>query len=194
MRKFNRSSAALATALLATALILGGCADEAPAPGPAATNANTASTAPAATNDGVIQGPAPKPGDPGLPPLDMKDTIEGRVIGILCYKKNPEAPPVEAKACALQNLPMGGALGVLTEDGTIYINDKDVRTNNKQLEFFVGEIVTVQGQTLADPEPGPGWEGLKVKKFNMKLVRRKGAPAEGTPRQMNVPQNKNAAR
>ena len=181
---------AIATAIVAALLPLAGCTEPEPAPGPAAANANTAAPRTANGNSGVIQGQAPKAGDPGMAPIELKDTIEGRVIGILCHKENPNATPEQATACAKQKVAEGGALGVLADDGTIFINDKDVRTNNTQLQFFIGEIVTIQGQALGDAAPDAGWEGLKVKKFNMKLVRRKGAPAAGTERQMTDPKTK----
>ena len=100
-------------AAAALALALTGCSEPpAPGSGPAATNApsapNTNAAAPAQT--------PPKPGDV-KPPLGMEDTIEGRVIGLICYKQNRNASLEEQKSCATANAAKGGILAVLGSDG-----------------------------------------------------------------------------
>jgi len=165
----------LAACLLA-ASGLGACSD-----GPASKGSGNANvTAPTAN----VAAPA-APGGTGMPgnmpaPLGMEDSIEGRVVAVLCYEKNPNMPAAEAKACAESTSKQGGALAVLGDDGVLYINDEkvDIRRNNKQFEFFIGEIVTVQGQLIGDATR-PKIGSTPVKQFRMKLVRRKKEDGAG---------------
>ncbi len=178
-RRFSIS--ALAAAIAVSSLALVSCGTEPPPPpGNAAAPTNAAppptSNAPVATNG------ATAPTTPG--PLGMENTIEGRVIGLICYKQNPNASVEEAKACATANADRGGALGVLGNDGILYVDEHpDARVTNGKLKFFIGEEVTVQGQMIGDA-PELGWDNVKVKKFKFVLARRKGAAAAGTPKQM----------
>jgi hypothetical protein len=157
-------------------------------PAPSASPTTNAPQAPA-TN---APAPAPTPPKPGevKAPLGMEDTIEGRVIGLRCYKDNRNASPEEAKACAEANVAKGGRLGVLGSDGTVYVNENpDAGITNQQLQPFIGQEVTIQGQMIGDA-PNLNWDDVKVKKFKFGLVRRKGAPAPGTPRQVAPTPNK----
>jgi hypothetical protein len=167
-------SIGLAVTLVVVAGLGAACDRAATDPGtnkPAATNSPTASNAP--TNAAAPAAAA------GQPPLGMEDTIEGRVVGLICYKENPKATPEQLAACAKNNVEKGGYLGVLGSDGTLYVNpDVDVRINNAQMKDFIGQEVTVQGQNLGDA-PDLSWDGVTVKKFKMKLVRRKGPPPAG---------------
>jgi hypothetical protein len=188
MNTYTRLRLALALAAVAT-LSLTGCTDEQPtrptntnAPVAAGTNTSTTPTVAPPTNTGELR-----------PPIEMKDTIEGKVIGLLCYKNTPNAAPEAAIACAKQMVKDGGALGVLGADGTVYIGESDPRSNNTRLEFFIGETVTVQGVMLGDL-PDLGWDNVKVKKFSMKMVRRKGPPAPGTEKQMVPGENRNTTK
>jgi hypothetical protein len=175
----RRSKTAVAAIVAALALTLGalsGCSDE-PTPG-----RNTAApTAPANANAAT---PSPSLQADGTPkaPLGMEDTIEGRVIGLFCYKQNRNASPEQAKACAKEYADKGGALGVLGADGTVYVDkNPDARLTNGKLEPFIGEEVTIQGQMVGDA-PELGWDDVKVKKFDMKLTRRKGSGPAGAAR------------
>jgi len=161
-------------------LTLAGCG-EPPAPGSSPASGNSPQGANA--NAAAPAGPKPQPGD-AKPPLRMEDTVEGRVIGLICYKENPKASPEEAKACALDKVAKGGRLGILGADGTVYVDSTtDAGVTNQKLKDFIGEDVTIQGQMIGDV-PDLNWADVKVKKFAFKLVRRKGAPPAGTPRQL----------
>lgn len=168
----RKGSAARLAALALVLVTVGACSSEPGSGGNVAGTAggNTASNP--ATN-------APRPVPGGMPgnmptPLGMEDSIEGRVVGVLCLEKNPAMAAAEMKTCAEASSKEGGALAVLGSDGVLYINDEktDIRKNNKQLEFFIGEEVTVQGQLIGAATKstiGP----ITVKQFRMKLVRRK---------------------
>lgn len=182
-----RLTVALAAALVTASLT--GCAEQQEnrpvntSPMPAAgANVNPAPTVAPPTNTGELR-----------PPIEMKDTIEGKVIGLLCYKNSRNASDAEAIACAKKMVEDGGALVVLGTDGAVYLNDKDPRSNNTQLQFFIGETVTVQGVSLGDL-PDLSWDDVKVKKFAMRLVRRKGPPAAGTEKQMVPGGNRNTTK
>lgn len=150
----------------------------APAGNTANVNSNTAAPAAAAGNTAATNSAATQP------PLGMEDTIEGRVVGLVCFKQNPKATPEQLADCSKANAAQGGRLGVLGADGTLYINpDVDVRVNNSQMSDFIGLEVTVQGQMIGDA-PDLSWDGVTVKKFKMKIVRRKGPPPPGTPKNM----------
>lgn len=172
-RSSRRSGAAPIAALLLAIVALAGCSSDPGGSGnTAGTAGGTTNTAKAATN-----APATVPG--GMPgnmpvPMGMEDSIEGTVVAVLCLEKNPNMPAAEAKACAESTSKGGGALAVLGSDGILYINDEktDIRKNNKQLEFFIGEVVTVQGQLIGDATR-PRVGEIAVKQFRMKLVRRK---------------------
>jgi hypothetical protein len=159
---------------LLAVVAIAGCSSQPDGYGPANGNAggatNTA-TKPATNAPATVPG-----GMPGnMPvPMGMEDSIEGRVVAVLCLEKNPNMPTAEAKACAESTSKGGGALAVLGTDGVLYINDEktDIRKNNKQLEFFIGEVVTVQGQLIGDATR-PRVGEIAVKQFRMKLVRRK---------------------
>ncbi|HQR39434.1 MAG TPA: hypothetical protein PLF26_13660 [Blastocatellia bacterium] len=178
--KNNRWASLVATMLLAAAAMCAAACEPANTAAPGGnTAAQNASNAPVAATNAA-------PTAPGTmqPPLGSEDNIEGTVVGLICYKENPKAPPEKLAECAKANLEKGGYLGVLGADGTLYINaDADVRVNNAQLRDFVGQQVTVQGQMIGDA-PQLSWEGVTVKKFKMKLVRRKGPPPAGTPKNM----------
>ena len=156
-------------------LTLAGC-HEPPAPAtnaPAAANTNAAPATTAPPTNGQTRAP-----------LGMEDTIEGRVIGLLCYKQNRNMTAEQAKACATENAAKGGILAILGADGTVYVNENpDAGVTNNQLKYFIGDEVTIQGQMIGDA-PNLNWDDVKVKKFKYGLVRRKGAPAPGTPRQV----------
>lgn len=173
-RSSRSSSAAPFAALLLAIVTLAGCSSD------PAGSGNTAGSAGGATNTATkpaTNAPVTVPG--GMPgnmpvPMGMEDSIEGRVVAVLCLEKDPNMPAAEAKACAESTSKGGGALAVLGSDGVLYINDEtvDIRKNNKQLEFFIGEEVTVQGQLIgAATRPSIG--KIEVKQFRMKLVRRK---------------------
>ncbi len=173
-RSSRSSSAAPFAALLLAIVTLGGCS------GDPAGSGNTAGTAGGGTNTATkaaTNAPGTVPG--GMPgnmpvPMGMEDSIEGTVVAVLCLEKNPNMPAAEAKACAESTSKSGGALAVLGNDGILYINDEttDIRKNNKQLEFFIGEVVTVQGQLIGDATRSKVG-AISVKQFRMKLVRRK---------------------
>jgi hypothetical protein len=118
----------------------------------------------------------------------MEDTIEGRVVGLYCFKNNPKASLDEQKACAQANVDKGGQLGILASDNTLYVdNVPDARITNAKLRDFIGEEVTVQGQMIGDA-PDLNFGDVKVKKFDMKLSRRKGSAPVGV--QPNMPKPK----
>jgi len=124
------------------------------------------------------------PNGQAAPPLGMEDTIEGRVVGLLCYKENPKATNEQLTECSKNNVEKGGYLGILGSDGTLYVNpDTDVRINNSQMKDFIGQEVTVQGQLIGDA-PDLSWADVHVKKFKIKLVRRKGPPPPGAQKNM----------
>lgn len=175
------SIVALVAAIAAASLSLASCGSEPPPPpGNSAAPANTSPTP--ATNAPVATNGATAPTTPG--PLGMENSIEGRVVGLICYRQNPNASVEEAKACATANAERGGALGILGNDGILYVDEHpDARVTNGKLKFFIGEEVTVQGQMIGDA-PELGWDNVKVKKFKFVLARRKGAAAPGTPKQM----------
>lgn len=189
MKKQTRSRISIAALVAAIALctLAAACTNQsAPAGNDAApSNASgpASGTAPATNAPAPVTTPGAAPGTQAPP--GMPDTLEGRVVGLLCYKENPKAAPDAAVQCAKQKMQEGGALGVLASDGTIYINDKDVRTNNVQLQYFIGEEVTVQGQMIGDA-PDVSWPGTQVKKFDMRIVRRKGPAPAGAEKGMST--------
>lgn len=162
--------------LLVAVAALASCSSE---PGVGTGAANTSS---AANRSAANTAPAVPGGMPGnMPaPMGMEDSIEGRVVSVICLERTPDLPPAEAKKCAEELTKTGGPLAVLASDGTLYINDEeaDTRKTNKQLEFFIGEEVTIQGQVMgAAKRPMIG--KTPVKQFRMKLVRRKVMTYDG---------------
>ncbi len=173
--------AALAAATVVVSLALVSCAEPPPGQSSAPTNV--------ATNAAPATPPAAAPQNPGdaKPPLGMEDTIEGRVVGLYCYKQNPKAPIEEQIACAKKNVATGGDLGVLGSDNTLYVDSTaDSRITNAKLKDFIGEEVTIQGQMIGDA-PELNFGDVKVKKFAMKLSRRKGVPPTGATPNMPKP-------
>ncbi len=152
-----------------------------------------ASSATANTNKPTIATPPQNPGTV-KPPLGMEDTIEGRVIGLACYKQNPKASLEEQKACAKEHMDKGGQLGLISPDGTTIFVDAhpDARVTNAKLRDFVGEEVTIQGQMLGDVDVTI--PGATVKKFDFKLVRRKGSAPPGMPANMPKPKQSDVKR
>jgi hypothetical protein len=188
MRSISRpnGSAALGAALLIVASSLFAACNGAPEPA----GGNTAATnAEAPTNAAQPKVAPPRnPADALKPPVGMEDTIEGTVVGLACLKNTPNATAEQLKACAEGNLAKGGQLGILSADNVIYVDSHpDARVTNAKIKDFVGQEVTVQGQHLEDM-PNLNFGAYTVKKFDMKLARRKGAvPAGATP---NMPKPK----
>ena len=177
-RNVRRSGGSRFAALLLAVVTIGGCSSEPAGSGSAAGNAGGNSNAAAKT---ATNAPAPVPG--GMPgnmpqPLGMEDSIEGVVVAVPCFEKNPAMPAAEAKTCAQAAMVNGFALAFLGTDGVLYVNDEkaDVRRNNKQLEFFISEVVTIQGQHIGDANRAK-IGSTPVKQFRMKLVRRKAGPS-----------------
>ncbi len=173
-RNIRRSGGSKFAALLLAVVTLGGCSSEPAGTGSAAGAAGGNSNAAAQTASN-----APVPG--GMPgnmpqPMGMEDSIEGVVVAVPCFEKNPTMPAAEAKTCAQAAMVNGFALAVLGTDGVLYVNDEkaDVRRNNKQLEFFISEMVTIQGQHIGEANRAKIGQ-TPVKQFRMKLVRRKKA-------------------
>ena len=118
----SRSTGAAPFAALLLAIVtLAGCSSD------PAGSGNTAGTAGGATNTATksaTNAPGTTPG--GMPgnmpvPMGMEDSIEGRVVAVLCLEKDPNMPAAEAKACAESTSKGGGALAVLGSDGVLYI-------------------------------------------------------------------------
>lgn len=177
------SRAALAAALALSTLALAAC-EPGPTNAPEGGRAPAGGASPAATNAAPAP-PAAPPRTPGeiRPPLGQEDSIEGRVIGLSCYRKN--AGNLEATIqCARANVGQREVLAVLGKDGTVYAGEGDARRINEQLRYFIGQDVTVQGKDLGDA-PDLGWEGVKVKKFDFHLVRRVGDAPADAPKSMN---------
>lgn len=173
------SGAALATALAFTTMSFSGCAE----PAQPESNANTAATNTAATTPAAATNTAPTAPGEIKPPLGMEDKVVGTVIGLACYKKTPTDLKA-ATACAKTNVGPNERLAVLGQDNVIYVGEGDARMVNEQLRHFIGQEVTVQGKNGTDA-PELAWEGVNVKTFQYKLVRRNGPPPADAPKTMN---------
>ena len=184
--------AALGAALLIVASSLFAACDSAPQPDAG----NTPVTNAAAPTNAATPKVAPprNPADALKPPVGMEDTIEGRVVGLACLKNTPDATAEELKACAEGNLAKGGQLGILAADNVIYVDSHpDARVTNAKIKDFIGQDVTVQGQHLEDM-PNLNFGNYTVKKFDMKLARRKGSTPTGMPPNMPKPKQSDIQR
>jgi len=182
---------AFAATIVLVAASFAGC-DSTP---PASNGNSTATNAPVAGANAntTVATPPLGPGD-AKPPVGMEDTIEGRVVGLYCYKQNPAATPEALKACTLEYVAKGGQLGVLTANKVLYVDaHPDARITNAKLKDFVGEDVTVQGALIGDV-PELNFADVTVKKFDMKLARRKGSAAVGAKPNMPAPKQSDVQR
>jgi hypothetical protein len=80
-------------------------------------------------------------------PLAAEATkITGEVIDVQCYTKDKTSRGADHEDCALSCAKKGGKMGVLTEDGTVYVlTGTYAAENNKKLLPYVAKTVTVNG-------------------------------------------------
>src|SRR5512142_2488600 len=73
-------------------------------------------------------------------------TVKGEVIDVKCYTKDNTQKGADHADCALSCAKKGGPVGVLTEDGTVYvITGNYTADNNKKILPFVAKNVSVTG-------------------------------------------------
>src|SRR5512138_2409807 len=74
-------------------------------------------------------------------------TVKGEVIDVKCYTKDNTQKGADHADCALSCAKKGGPMGVLAEDGTVYvITGNYAAENNKKLLPYVAKNVAVTGE------------------------------------------------
>ncbi len=97
--------------------------------------------------------------------MSKEATVTGEVVDIACYLAGGSRGPDHAtcgKACAKA----GGALGILTADGKIYVSllpDDHKNSPNHLLMDFVGENVEAKGYVRAKA----GMTGIMVRSVSL---------------------------
>ncbi len=74
-------------------------------------------------------------------------TVKGEVIDVKCYTKDNTSKGADHADCALSCAKKGSPMGVLAEDGTVYVITGDYAAEkNKKLLPYIAKNVTVTGE------------------------------------------------
>jgi uncharacterized protein YjhX (UPF0386 family) len=83
----------------------------------------------------------------GAPLAAETKTISGEVIDVTCYTKDKTSKGADHADCAMSCAKKGGKMGVLADDGTVYVITGDYAADkNKKLLPYVAKNVTATGE------------------------------------------------
>ena len=80
------------------------------------------------------------------PVAAQPQTVKGEVIDVTCYTKDKTSKGADHADCALSCAKKGGKMGVLADDGTVYvITGEYTADKNKKLLPYVAKSVAATG-------------------------------------------------